>query len=90
MGTVHLLEGLTQYGWQGAFLFASSGAVYGGITGRVDEDSPTTVSSPYVASKLAAESAVRRWAGLAAYATRRERSSARASERADACARVCV
>jgi GDP-4-dehydro-6-deoxy-D-mannose reductase len=62
MGTVHLLEGLTQYGWQGAFLFASSGAVYGGITGRVDEDSPTTVSSPYVASKLAAESAVREWA----------------------------
>lgn len=62
MGTVHLLEGLAQADWQGAFLFASSGAVYGGITGRVDEDSPTTVSSPYVASKLAAESAVLEWA----------------------------
>ena len=62
MGTVHLLEGLAQAGWRGAFLFASSGAVYGGITGRVDEESPTMVSSPYVASKLAAESAVFEWA----------------------------
>ena len=62
MGTVHLLEGLAQAGWRGTFLLASSGAVYGGITGRVNEESPTRLSSPYVASKLAAESAVFEWA----------------------------
>ena len=62
MGTVHLLETLSAAEWEGAFLLASSGAVYGAKTGRVDEESPPSVQSPYVASKLAAETAVLEWA----------------------------
>lgn len=62
MGTVHLLETLLSAGWKGRFLFVSTGAVYGGVTGKISEESPLVIDSPYVASKLAAESAVLEWA----------------------------
>lgn len=61
MGTVHLLEGLSRAGFQGAFLQVSSGAVYGKTTGEITEESETFPSSPYVASKLAAELAALEW-----------------------------
>lgn len=61
MGTVHLLEALSEREWRGRFLFASSGAVYGRIKGEVNEHSPVLPGSPYVASKLAAENAVIEW-----------------------------
>jgi len=62
MGTVHLLEELASRAWCGSFLLASSGAVYGRVTGRIDENSPVFPSTPYAASKLAAELAVLEWA----------------------------
>lgn len=60
-GTVHLTEALTDAGWSGRFLYVSSGAVYGDVTGDIDEDSPIQLCSPYVASKLAAEMVVLEW-----------------------------
>jgi GDP-4-dehydro-6-deoxy-D-mannose reductase len=61
MGTVHLTEALSKAEWQGRFLYVSTGAVYGKVQGDIDETTPVVVSSPYVASKLAAESAVLEW-----------------------------
>jgi GDP-4-dehydro-6-deoxy-D-mannose reductase len=61
LGTVHLLEALAGSGWQGPFLFVSSGAVYGKITGVVTERSPVSPGTPYVASKLSAEIALAEW-----------------------------
>jgi GDP-4-dehydro-6-deoxy-D-mannose reductase len=61
MGTVHLLEALAQRDWRGPFLFVSSGAVYGPVTGEVTENTPVAPDTPYVASKLSAEMAVVEW-----------------------------
>lgn len=64
MGTVHLLQALTLNGWRGRFLFVSSGAVYGdpdSVTNPLLEASPLAPSSPYAASKAAAEHAVLEW-----------------------------
>ena len=64
MGTVHLLQALTNLGWRGRLVFASSGAVYGDadtVLVPVHEGSPLTPVSPYAASKAAAEHAVLEW-----------------------------
>ncbi len=65
MGTVYLLEALAQARWSGRFLFISSGAVYGDpqrLSMPVTEGSATEPTSPYAASKLAAEQIVLEWA----------------------------
>ena len=46
LGTVHLLEALAKTGWSGSVLFASSGAVYGGVTGQITESSPVAPGTP--------------------------------------------
>ncbi len=61
MGSIHLTEALTAAHWKGRFLYVSSGSVYGDAVGPVTESTPVAVTSPYVASKLAAESAVLEW-----------------------------
>lgn len=64
MGTVHLLQALTNEGWRGRFLFVSSGAVYGNadtVPVPLHEDSPLAPASPYAASKAAGEQAVLEW-----------------------------
>jgi GDP-4-dehydro-6-deoxy-D-mannose reductase len=64
MGTVHLLQALTDEGWRGRLLFVSSGAVYGDpdrVLVPLHEDSPLAPSSPYAASKAAGEHAVLEW-----------------------------
>lgn len=58
-GTVALLEACVAAGVR-RFVFSSTAAVYGDTDrARVDEDAPTRPASPYGASKLAAEQAVR-------------------------------
>lgn len=61
LGTVNLLESLTALSWQGKFLYVSTGAVYGDRTGHITEQSPAQATSPYVATKLAAEMATLEW-----------------------------
>jgi GDP-4-dehydro-6-deoxy-D-mannose reductase len=64
MGTVHLLQALTNASWRGRFLFASSGAVYGDpdkVLVPLREDALVAPSSPYAASKVAGEQAVLEW-----------------------------
>lgn len=61
MGTVHLAEALSEFGWKGRFLFVSSGAVYGQVTGVIDESTRVCPRDPYAASKLAAETALFEW-----------------------------
>lgn len=63
LGTVHLLESLRERGWQGRVLCVSTAAVYGepihGMT--LTEEAPLAPSSPYAASKVAAEVAAQEW-----------------------------
>ncbi|QWF16149.1 GDP-mannose 4,6-dehydratase [Lysobacter capsici] len=64
MGTLHLLEALSSAGFDGRFLYVSSGDVYGRVS---DESLPVngaTVASPanpYASSKLAAEELCLQW-----------------------------
>ena len=61
LGTIHLTRALDSIAWEGRFLFVSTGAVYGNLRGTITEQSPVNLSSPYVASKLAAELATLEW-----------------------------
>lgn len=61
LGTVHLTETLSKLGFQGRFLYVSTGAVYQPNEEPVTEQTPFVNRSPYVASKLAAELAVGEW-----------------------------
>lgn len=57
-GTINLIEGLKQRGFQGAFLYVSSGDVYGVVPPEylpITEDRIPRPRNPYAASKLAAE-----------------------------------
>jgi|SRR5882724_491353 len=57
-GTIHLLEALTKRGFKGAFLYVSSGEVYGAVPAEalpVTEERAPRPRNPYAASKLAAE-----------------------------------
>jgi GDP-4-dehydro-6-deoxy-D-mannose reductase len=57
-GTINLLETLNQEGFRGAFLYVSSGDVYGAVTPGalpVTEDHLPRPRNPYAASKVAAE-----------------------------------
>lgn len=64
-GTYNLLARLKQVGFKGAFLFVSSGDVYGPVP---EEELPITEErhpqprNPYAVSKLAAEALCRQWA----------------------------
>ena len=59
MGTLHLTGALEERGWNGRFLFTSTGEVYGEKKGEIDESTPVQPLSPYVSSKCAAEQVVR-------------------------------
>ncbi len=64
MGTLHLLEALSEVGWKGRFLLVSSAAVYGhpdSLELPVRETSAPRATSPYAASKIAAEQAALEW-----------------------------
>ena len=57
-GTINLIEGLKRRGFQGAFLYVSSGDVYGTVPPEhlpVGEERIPRPRNPYAASKLAAE-----------------------------------
>jgi GDP-4-dehydro-6-deoxy-D-mannose reductase len=57
-GTINLLEALRQEGFRGAFLYVSSGDIYGAVaadTLPVSEERPPRPRNPYSASKVAAE-----------------------------------
>lgn len=58
LGTINLLQGLASRGFEGPFLYVSSGDVYGRVPAAalpVSEDRLPAPRSPYAASKLAAE-----------------------------------
>jgi len=59
MGTLHLTGALEECGWDGRFLFTSTGEVYGEKKGEIDESTEVQPLSPYVSSKCAAEQVVR-------------------------------
>lgn len=64
MGTVHLLEALEKEGQRPPFLLVSTAAVYGDpdtLPMPLVESAPTSPTSPYAASKVAAETAVLEW-----------------------------
>ena len=57
-GTINLIEGLKRRGFQGAFLYVSSGDVYGAVPPEhlpIGEERIPRPRNPYAASKLAAE-----------------------------------
>jgi GDP-4-dehydro-6-deoxy-D-mannose reductase len=57
-GTINLLEALEQRGFRGAFLYVSSGDVYGAVPAQalpISEERLPKPRNPYSASKLAAE-----------------------------------
>jgi len=57
-GTINLIEGLKQRGFQGSFLYVSSGEVYGAVPPEhlpIGEERIPRPRNPYAASKLAAE-----------------------------------
>jgi GDP-4-dehydro-6-deoxy-D-mannose reductase len=57
-GTINLLEGLREQGFGGAFLYVSSGEVYGSVPVEalpVSEERVPRPRNPYAASKVAAE-----------------------------------
>ena len=57
-GTINLLEALKQHGFSGAFLYVSSGDVYGAVPPEalpVTEERIPRPRNPYAAAKLAAE-----------------------------------
>lgn len=64
LGTLHLLQALTQSGFRGRFLYVSSGDVYGLVPDEllpVDERRWPEPRNPYAASKIAAETLVLQW-----------------------------
>ena len=60
LGTVNLLEAVRRHAPRARFLHVSSGEVYGALTPSVqaNEETPRLPTSPYGASKMAAEDAV--------------------------------
>jgi GDP-4-dehydro-6-deoxy-D-mannose reductase len=64
LGTLNLLESLKRCGFSGAFLFVSSGDVYGQVGEEllpVTEDLPPRPRNPYGVSKVAAELLCQQW-----------------------------
>ena len=64
LGTLHLLQSLTQSGFRGRFLYVSSGDVYGLVPDAllpVDERRWPEPRNPYASSKIAAETLVLQW-----------------------------
>lgn len=64
LGTLHLLQALTQSDFHGRFLYVSSGDVYGLVPDEwlpVDERRWPEPRNPYASSKVAAETLVLQW-----------------------------
>lgn len=64
LGTLNLLQALKCQGFHGAFLYVSSGDVYGQVPESalpITEDQPAIPRNPYGVSKLAAEALCRQW-----------------------------
>ena len=65
MGTLHLLQALKKSGFEGNFLYVSSGDIYGKLRHEqlpVDEKHLPYPVNPYAVSKLAAEALCQQWA----------------------------
>lgn len=68
IGTLHLLQALAATGFGGAFLYVSSGDVYGPVSDEMlplRETQALNPANPYALSKAAAEMLVRQWAASA-------------------------
>jgi len=64
LGTLNLLEALREAGFQGRFIFVSSGDAYGLVQEArlpVDEKTPLSPRNPYAVSKAAAEALCHQW-----------------------------
>jgi GDP-4-dehydro-6-deoxy-D-mannose reductase len=64
IGTLNLLQSLKETGFKGAFLYVSSGDVYGHVNEAqlpITELLPANPRNPYSVSKLAAETLCRQW-----------------------------
>ncbi|MGH7286361.1 MAG: GDP-mannose 4,6-dehydratase [Polyangiaceae bacterium] len=61
LGTVHLLDAVHRAAAKVRVVIVSSGEVYGDLDHAAHEDDPTNPTSPYAASKLAAEIAARQF-----------------------------
>ena len=61
LGTVHLLDAVRHETQTARVVVVSSGEVYGNLDHRAREDDATTPTSPYAASKLAAEVAAKQF-----------------------------
>ncbi len=64
VGTANLLQALKETGFQGRFLYVSSGDVYGQVTEDdlpISENLPTRPQNPYALSKASAETLCLQW-----------------------------